>query len=296
MESSNSLDKKHYQDNDPKLLESILELRTKIRNARKKNKELKKENQQLTEENIKLQYKSNSMIQCENNISSQSTFLDFTELKLEIKEFSSCYLKDFTKRFLERDLLPEERAELYQYLFAITINRIKEHFEYLYKLIKSTLSNNSIPQPLEWVLKKSFQLKWHYIKDTIENKQNYTSIIEDIQKELWKIFKKGGLNEESKNILKNGLKDLLKKLLDICLKCYLMIPEIFIDYGDIYSEITYSKKGRYDHWEGTEYLVSEGENVYVLIPEFYTKDSNGKTIIEKGKVIMDEGIIHNDYE
>lgn len=293
MEPLNSFDKEHYQDNDPKLLEAILELRTKIRTARKRNKELKKENQQLIEENIKLQYKSNSMIQCENSISPQKAFLDFAELKHEIKEFSSGYLKEFTKHFLERDLLPEERAELYQYLFTITIKRIKNHFKEVYKLIKITISNNSIPQPLEWVLKKSFQLKWNFIKDTIENKQNYPSIIEDIQKTLSKIFQKGGLNEESKNSLKDALKDLLKKLLDICLKCYLMIPEVIIDYNEINTEVVFSKKGRYDHWEGSEYLVSEGENAFVLIPEFYIKDNNSKTIIEKGKVIMDE-IITNE--
>ena len=108
-----------------------------------------------------------------------------------------------------------------------------------------------------------------------------------------KIFQKGGLNEDSKNSLKDGLKDLLKKLLDICLKCYLMIPEVVIDYGEINSEVTYSKKGRYEHWEGSEYLVSEGENAFVLIPEFYIKDINGRTIIEKGKVIVDE-IITNE--
>ena len=248
---------------------------------------LKKENLKIEQENIKLKQELENL-QNEMRLmipgfasNTSNTFPMLTELHNKINDFIKLSCEDIFFDLLQPNLNMKGVVEFFKIIFLDLYEYVDNFFSPIEKAINSTLFIDQIYEPIDNVLRKSYQLNWKNFFDEIKKSINYNEIIKDIKKRLKMDFIKENGEEW------NMMKEFIIKTFEIIFFCYISDPIVSIDISQIGKEVKYNSM-THDSLDG---FIKSKQISTIILPTFY----KGK-VSTKSSMLVKSQVLAKDYE
>ena len=252
----------------------------KLSNLKKENHKIEQENQKLKQELENLQNEMRLMIPGFSSNTS-NTFPMLTELHNKINDFIKLSCEDIFFDLLQPNLNMKGVVEFFKIIFLNLHEVVEDFFSPIEKAINNTLFIEQIYEPIDNVLRKSYQLNWKNFFDEIKKNINYNEIIKDIIKKLKMDFIKEN-GEDWKMI-----KEFIIKTFEIIFFCYISDPIVSIDISQIGKEVKYNSM-THDSLDG---FIKSKQISTIILPTFY----KGK-ISTKNSMLVKSQVLAKDYE
>jgi len=252
----------------------------KLSNLKKENLKIEQENLKLKQELENLQNEMRLMIPGFASNTS-NTFPMLTELHNKINDFIKLSCEDIFFDLLQPNLNMKGVVEFFKIIFLDLYEYVDNFFSPIEKAINSTLFIEQIYEPIDNVLRKSYQLNWKNFFDEIKKSINYNEIIKDIKKRLKMDFIKENGEEW------NMMKEFIIKTFEIIFFCYISDPIVSIDISQIGKEVKYNSM-THDSLDG---FIKSKQISTIILPTFY----KGK-VSTKNSMLVKSQVLAKDYE
>ena len=252
----------------------------KLSSLKKENHKIEQENQMLKQELESLQKDMRLMIPGFSSNTSNS-FPMLTELHNKISDYIKLSCEDIFFDLLQPNLNMKGVVEFFKIIFLNLYDTVENFFIPIEKAINNALFVEQIYEPIDNVLRKSYQLNWKNFFDDIKKNINYKDIINDIIKRLKMDF-----------IEENGeewdmIKDFIVKTFEIIFFCYISDPVVSIDISQIGKEVKYNSM-THDSLDG---FIKSKQISTIILPTFY----KGK-VSTKNSMLVKSQVLAKDYE
>ena len=252
----------------------------KLSNLKKENHRIQQENLMLKEELENLQNNMRLMIPGFSSNTSNS-FPMLTELHNKISDYIKLSCEDIFFDLLQPNLNMKGVVEFFRIIFINLSDLIENFFNPIEKAINNALFIENLYEPIDNVLRKSYQFNWKNFYDDIKKGINYNEIINDIGKRLKLDFIRE--NEEEWNMIK----EFILKTFEIIFFCYISDPIISIDISQIGKEVKYNNM-THNSLDG---FIKSKQISTIILPTFY----KGK-ISTKNSMLVKSQVLAKDYE
>ena len=252
----------------------------KLSSLKKENHRIEQENLILKEELENLQNDMRLMIPGFSSNTSNS-FPMLTELHNKISDYIKLSCEDIFFDLLQPNLNMKGVVEFFRIIFINLSDLIEKFFNPLEKAINNVLFIDNIYEPIDNVLRKSYQFNWKNFFDDIKKGINYTEIINDINKSLNLDF----ISENGEE--GNMIKEFILKTFEIVFFCYISDPIISIDISQIGKEVKYNSM-THDSLDG---FIKSKQISTIILPTFY----KGK-VSTKNSMLVKSQVLAKDYE
>ena len=252
----------------------------KLSSLKKENHKIEQENQMLKQELESLQKDMRLMIPGFSSNTSNS-FPMLTELHNKISDYIKLSCEDIFFDLLQPNLNMKGVVEFFKIIFLNLYDTVENFFIPIEKAINNALFVEQIYEPIDNVLRKSYQLNWKNFFDDIKKNINYKDIINDIIKRLKMDF-----------IEENGeewdmIKEFIVKTFEIIFFCYISDPVVSIDISQIGKEVKYNSM-THDSLDG---FIKSKQISTIILPTFY----KGK-VSTKNSMLVKSQVLAKDYE
>ena len=245
----------------------------KLSTIKKENHKIEQENQMLKQELETLHNNMRLMIPGFSSNTSNS-FPMLTELHNKISDYIIFDL-------LQPNLNMKGVVEFFRTIFLKVSDVVEKYFSPIEKTINNALFIDQIYEPIDNVLRKSYQFNWKYFFEDTKKNINYNDIIADICKKLKLDF------IEEKGEEWNMMKDFILKTYEIIFYCYISDPIISIDISQIGKEVKYNSM-THDSLDG---FIKSKQISTIILPTFY----KGK-VSTKNSMLVKSQVLAKDYE
>ena len=252
----------------------------KLSSLKKENHRIEQENLILKEELENLQNDMRLMIPGFSSNTSNS-FPMLTELLNKISDYIKISCEDIFFDLLQPNLNMKGVVEFFRIIFINLSDLIEKFFNPLEKAINNVLFIDNIYEPIDNVLRKSYQFNWKNFFDDIKKGINYTEIINDINKSLNLDF----ISENGEEW--NMIKDFIIKTYEIIYFCYISDPIVSIDISQIGKEVKYNSM-THDSLDG---FIKSKQISTIILPTFY----KGK-VSTKNSMLVKSQVLAKDYK
>ena len=267
-------------DSNKSIKEQKMIILDKLSNLKKENKKLEQENQALLQELETLHSHMRLMIPGFSSNTSNS-FPMLTELHNKINDYIKLSCQDIFFDLLQPNLNMKGVVDFYKYIFIRITDYVEKYFNPIEKAINNTLFIDQIYEPIDNVLRKSYQFNWKYFFEDIKKIINYSEIIQDIYKKINLDFIDFDTEEW------NMTKDFILKTYEIIFFCYISDPVISIDISQIGKEVKYNSM-THDSMDG---FIKSKQLSIIILPTFY----KGK-VSTKNSMLVKSQVLAKDYE
>ena len=252
----------------------------KLSTLKKENHRIEQENQMLKQELETLHNDMRLMIPGFSSNTSNS-FPMLTELHNKISDYIKISCEDIFFDLLQPNLNMKGVVDFFKIIFLKLSDVVEKYFNPIEKAINNTLFIDQIYEPIDNVLRKSYQFNWKYFFDDLKKSINYSEIINDISKKLkFDFIKENG--EEW-----NMIKDFIIKTYEIIYFCYISDPIVSIDISQIGKEVKYNSM-THDSLDG---FIKSKQISTIILPTFY----KGK-VSTKNSMLVKSQVLAKDYE
>ena len=252
----------------------------KLSTIKKENHKIEQENQMLKQELETLHNNMRLMIPGFSSNTSNS-FPMLTELHNKISDYIKISCEDIFFDLLQPNLNMKGVVEFFRTIFLKVSDVVEKYFSPIEKTINNALFIDQIYEPIDNVLRKSYQFNWKYFFEDTKNNINYNDIIADICKKLKLDF------IEEKGEEWNMMKDFILKTYEIIFYCYISDPIISIDIPQIGKEVKYNSM-THDSLDG---FIKSKQISTIILPTFY----KGK-VSTKNSMLVKSQVLAKDYE
>ena len=252
----------------------------KLSNLKKENHRIQQENLMLKEELENLQNNMRLMIPGFSSNTSNS-FPMLTELHNKINDYIKLSCQDIFFDLLQPNINMKGVVEFFRIIFINLSDLIENFFNPIEKAINNALFIENLYEPIDNVLRKSYQFNWKNFYDDIKKGINYNEIINDIGKRLKLDFIRE--NEEEWIMIK----EFILKTFEIIFFCYISDPIISIDISQIGKEVKYNNM-THDSLDG---FIKSKQISTIILPTFY----KGK-VSTKNSMLVKSQVLAKDYE
>ena len=189
---------------------------------------LKKENHKLEQENLMLKQELETL---HNNMrlmipgfssNTSNSFPMLTELHNKISDYIKLSCEDIFFDLLQPNLNMKGVVDFFKTIFIKLTDIVEKFFNPIEKAINGALFIDQIYEPIDNVLRKSYQFNWKYFFEDIKKSINYNEIINDICERLKLDF----IEEDGEEW--NMIKEFIIKTYEIIFYCYISDPVILI--------------------------------------------------------------------
>ena len=252
----------------------------KLNNLKKENHKIEQENLMLKQELENLQNDMRLMLPGFSSNTSNS-FPMLTELHNKINDYIKLSCEDIFFDLLQPNLNMKGVVEFFKIIFINLFDIVEKFFNPIEKAINNTLFIDQIYEPIDNVLRKSYQFNWKNFFEDIKKTINYNEIINDISKKLKMDF----IEEEGEEW--NMIKEFILKTIEIIFFCYISDPIISIDISQIGKEVKYNSM-THDSLDG---FIKSKQMSTIILPTFY----KGK-VSTKNFMLVKSQVLAKDYE
>ena len=252
----------------------------KLSTIKKENHRIEQENQMLKQELETLHNNMRLMIPGFSSNTSNS-FPMLTELHNKISDYIKISCEDIFFDLLQPNLNMKGVVEFFRTIFLKVSDVVEKYFNPIEKTINNALFIDQIYEPIDNVLRKSYQFNWKYFFEDTKKNINYNDIINDICKRLKLDF------IEEKGEEWNMMKDFILKTYEIIFYCYISDPIISIDISQIGKEVKYNSM-THDSLDG---FIKSKQISTIILPTFY----KGKVSTKKSMLVKSQ-VLAKDYE
>ncbi len=252
----------------------------KLNNLKKENHKIEQENLMLKQELENLQNDMRLMLPGFSSNTSNS-FPMLTELHNKINDYIKLSCEDIFFDLLQPNLNMKGVVEFFKIIFINLFDIVEKFFNSIEKAINNTLFIDQIYEPIDNVLRKSYQFNWKNFFEDIKKTINYNEIINDISKKLKMDF----IEEEGEEW--NMIKEFILKTIEIIFFCYISDPIISIDISQIGKEVKYNSM-THDSLDG---FIKSKQLSTIILPTFY----KGK-VSTKNSMLVKSQVLAKDYE
>ena len=252
----------------------------KLSSLKKENHIIEQENLMLKEELQNLQNDMRLMIPGFSSNTSNS-FPMLTELHNKISDYIKLSCEDIFFDLLQPNLNMKGVVDFFRIIFINLSGLIENFFNPIEKAINNVLFIDNIYEPIDNVLRKSYQFNWKIFFDDIKKGINYNEIINDINKRLKLDF----IRENGEEW--NMIKEFILKTFEIIFFCYISDPIISIDISQIGKEVKYNSM-THDSLDG---FIKSKQISTIILPTFY----KGK-VSSKNSMLVKSQVLAKDYE
>ena len=252
----------------------------KLSTIKKENHRIEQENQMLKQELETLHNNMRLMIPGFSSNTSNS-FPMLTELHNKISDYIKISCEDIFLDLLQPNLNMKGVVEFFRTIFLKVSDVVEKYFSPIEKTINNALFIDQIYEPIDNVLRKSYQFNWKYFFEDTKKNINYNDIIADICKKLKLDF------IEEKGEEWNMMKDFILKTYEIIFYCYISDPIISIDISQIGKEVKYNSM-THDSLDG---FIKSKQISTIILPTFY----KGK-VSTKNSMLVKSQVLAKDYE
>ena len=252
----------------------------KLNNLKKENHKIEQENLMLKQELENLQNDMRLMLPGFSSNTSNS-FPMLTELHNKINDYIKLSCEDIFFDLLQPNLNMKGVVEFFKIIFINLFDIVEKFFNPIEKAINNTLFIDQIYEPIDNVLRKSYQFNWKNFFEDIKKTINYNEIINDISKKLKMDF----IEEEGEEW--NMIKEFILKTIEIIFFCYISDPIISIDISQIGKEVKYNSM-THDSLDG---FIKSKQLSTIILPTFY----KGK-VSTKNFMLVKSQVLAKDYE
>ena len=252
----------------------------KLNNLKKENHNIEQENLMLKQELENLQNDMRLMLPGFSSNTSNS-FPMLTELHNKINDYIKLSCEDIFFDLLQPNLNMKGVVEFFKIIFINLFDIVEKFFNPIEKAINNTLFIDQIYEPIDNVLRKSYQFNWKNFFEDIKKTINYNEIINDISKKLKMDF----IEEEGEEW--NMIKEFILKTIEIIFFCYISDPIISIDISQIGKEVKYNSM-THDSLDG---FIKSKQMSTIILPTFY----KGK-VSTKNSMLVKSQVLAKDYE
>ncbi len=252
----------------------------KLNNLKKENHKIEQENLMLKQELENLQNDMRLMLPGFSSNTSNS-FPMLTELHNKINDYIKLSCEDIFFDLLQPNLNMKGVVEFFKIIFINLFDIVEKFFNPIEKAINNTLFIDQIYEPIDNVLRKSYQFNWKNFFEDIKKTINYNEIINDISKKLKMDF----IEEEGEEW--NMIKEFILKTIEIIFFCYISDPIISIDISQIGKEVKYNSM-THDSLDG---FIKSKQMSTIILPTFY----KGK-VSTKNSMLVKSQVLAKDYE
>ena len=252
----------------------------KLSTIKKENHRIEQENQMLKQELETLHNNMRLMIPGFSSNTSNS-FPMLTELHNKISDYIKISCEDIFFDLLQPNLNMKGVVEFFRTIFLKVSDVVEKYFSPIEKTINNALFIDQIYEPIDNVLRKSYQFNWKYFFEDTKKNINYNDIIADICKKLKLDF------IEEKGEEWNMMKDFILKTYEIIFYCYISDPIISIDISQIGKEVKYNSM-THDSLDG---FIKSKQISTIILPTFY----KGK-VSTKNSMLVKSQVLAKDYE
>ena len=252
----------------------------KLSTIKKENHKIEQENQMLKQELETLHNNMRLMIPGFSSNTSNS-FPMLTELHNKISDYIKISCEDIFFDLLQPNLNMKGVVEFFRTIFLKVSDVVEKYFSPIEKTINNALFIDQIYEPIDNVLRKSYQFNWKYFFEDTKKNINYNDIIADICKKLKLDF------IEEKGEEWNMMKDFILKTYEIIFYCYISDPIISIDIPQIGKEVKYNSM-THDSLDG---FIKSKQISTIILPTFY----KGK-VSTKNSMLVKSQVLAKDYE
>jgi hypothetical protein len=210
-----------------------------------------------------------------------NSFPMLTELHNKISDYIKISCEDIFFDLLQPNLNMKGVVEFFRTIFLKVSDVVEKYFNPIEKTINNALFIDQIYEPIDNVLRKSYQFNWKYFFEDTKKNINYNDIITDICKKLKLDF------IEEKGEEWNMMKDFILKTYEIIFYCYISDPIISIDIPQIGKEVKYNSM-THDSLDG---FIKSKQISTIILPTFY----KGK-VSTKNSMLVKSQVLAKDYE
>ena len=268
-------------DSNKSIKEQKMIILGKLSNLKKENQKLEQENQILLQELDTLRSNIRLMIPGFASNTSNS-FPMLTELHNKINDYIKLSCQDIFFDLLQPNLNMKGVVDFYKNIFIKITDYVEKYFNPVEKAINNTLFIDQIYEPIDNVLRKSYQFNWKYFYDEIKKSINYNEIIIEINNKLNLDLDDNNDNEEWTMI-----KDFIFKTYEIIFFCYISDPIVTIDISQIGKEVKYNSM-THDSLDG---FIKSKQISTIVLPTFY----KGK-VSTKNSMLVKSQVLAKNYE
>ena len=172
-------------------------------------------------------------------------------------------------------------VDFYKYIFIKITDYVEKYFNPIEKAINNTLFIDQIYEPIDNVLRKSYQFNWKYFYDEIKRSINYNEIITEIDKKLNLDLEDNDCDEWIM------IKEFIFKTYEIIFFCYISDPIVTIDVSQIGKEVKYNSM-THDSLDG---FIKSKQISTIVLPTFY----KGK-VSTKNSMLVKSQVLAKNYE
>ena len=252
----------------------------KLNNLKKENHNIEQENLMLKQELENLQNDMRLMLPGFSSNTSNS-FPMLTELHNKINDYIKLSCEDIFFDLLQPNLNMKGVVEFFKIIFINLFDIVEKFFNPIEKAINNTLFIDQIYEPIDNVLRKSYQFNWKNFFEDIKKTINYNEIINDVSEKLKMDF----IEEEGEEW--NMIKEFILKTIEIIFFCYISDPIISIDISQIGKEVKYNSM-THDSLDG---FIKSKQMSTIILPTFY----KGK-VSTKNSMLVKSQVLAKDYE
>lgn len=249
----------------------------KLNYLQSENQKIMSENKTLEKEIQTLQENMRNMIPGFTSNTSNS-FPMLTEMQNMIADYIKITCQDIFFDLLQPMFNIDKIVEFFSTIIHYFESKVESHFAPAEKKIKLMLKIDKLWDPIENVLRKSYQYNWRSIYSKLETPELYSKKLQDIIQK----FNIDRNNESSCRMIY----DFLKKTFEIEFLCYIYDPHIIIDRKQIGDEVYYNAI-THDSFDG---FIKPKQRCVMILPSFYIGKKTKETMIVKSQILA------RDYE
>ena len=252
----------------------------KLSTLKKENHKIEQENKMLKQELESLHNDMRLMIPGFSSNTSNS-FPMLTELHNKISDYIKISCEDIFFDLLQPNLNMKGVVDFFKIIFLKLLDVVEKYFSPIEKAINNTLFIDQIYEPIDNVLRKSYQFNWKNFYEDLKKGINCNEIISEINKKL----KFDNLKENGEEW--NMIKDFIIKTYEIIYFCYISDPIVSIDISQIGKEVKYNSM-THDSLDG---FIKSKQVSTIILPTFY----KGK-VSTKNSMLVKSQVLAKDYE
>ena len=252
----------------------------KLSTLKKENHKIEQENKMLKQELESLHNDMRLMIPGFSSNTSNS-FPMLTELHNKISDYIKISCEDIFFDLLQPNLNMKGVVDFFKIIFLKLSDIVEKYFSPIEKAINNTLFIDQIYEPIDNVLRKSYQFNWKNFYEDLKKGINCNEIITEMNKKL-----------KFENLKENGeewnmIKDFIIKTYEIIYFCYISDPIVSIDISQIGKEVKYNSM-THDSLDG---FIKSKQVSTIILPTFY----KGK-VSTKNSMLVKSQVLAKDYE
>ena len=210
-----------------------------------------------------------------------NSFPMLTELHNKISDYIKISCEDIFFDLLQPNLNMKGVVDFFKIIFLKLSDLVEKYFSPIEKAINNTLFIDQIYEPIDNVLRKSYQFNWKNFYEDLKKGINCNEIISEINKKL----KFDNLKENGEEW--NMITDFIIKTYEIIYFCYISDPIVSIDISQIGKEVKYNSM-THDSLDG---FIKSKQISTIILPTFY----KGK-VSTKNSMLVKSQVLAKDYE